>query len=104
MLRCLIGLMEDKSDAEAASPSLPLIEDHATTGAFIALGSLTVTDSLTRTIDRVGPICEQKSSYDIQYRVCRKNDGADSTSANRISPQCTGKLKSPLGLLFQVAL
>jgi hypothetical protein len=28
--------MEDKSDAEAASPLLPLIEDHAATGAFIA--------------------------------------------------------------------
>jgi hypothetical protein len=104
MLRCLIGLMEDKSDAEAASPLLPLIEDHAATGAFIALRSLTVTGSLTRTIDRVGPICDRKLSYYIQYRVCRKNDGADSTSANGISPECTGKLPSPLGLLFQVAL
>jgi hypothetical protein len=30
--------MEDKSDAEAASPLLPLIEDHAATGGVHRTG------------------------------------------------------------------
>ncbi len=65
MLRSLIGLMEDKSDAEAASPLLPSVEDHVAVGSFIALESLTVTGSLTRTIDRVGSRDSNTTIYEL---------------------------------------
>ena len=65
MLRYPIGLMEDESDAEAASPSLISVENHTDTGSFIALGSLTVTCSFMRTIDRVGPRDSNTTIYEL---------------------------------------
>jgi hypothetical protein len=57
--------MEDKSDDEAASPSLLSVENHTATGSFIALGSTTVTGSLMRTIDRVGPRDSNTTIYEL---------------------------------------